>query len=152
VEAIYAPSDNEVFQLVPADFAHHVALVYEDVGHPVVTDETFWEVYALMRGRFLELADAVQQEEFETALRDQHSRAFEIDIELLAQEGYQEPEQADFSDEDVDMDDWDGEDSEELGNAPQPEVADFTDVEGSDSEEGVGALEHEMADFTDLCS
>jgi hypothetical protein len=71
--------------MVPPSFAHHVSLVYEDIGVPPVTDEPFWRVYSKMNQHFQELATEAQQEEFETALKDQHSCAFDIDVELLAQ-------------------------------------------------------------------
>jgi hypothetical protein len=42
---IYAPPDNPIFQLVPPLFDELVDNHYADIGQPVVTSDTFWEIF-----------------------------------------------------------------------------------------------------------
>jgi hypothetical protein len=70
VERLYAPPDDDVFQLVPPIFEEHVVQVYNDVGKPPVTDETFWDVYSRMQRRFQEYADEDAQDAFDVAFQN----------------------------------------------------------------------------------
>ena len=45
MEAKYAPSDHEVFQLTPPPFDSHANKYYEEMGRPPVSSNTFWNVY-----------------------------------------------------------------------------------------------------------
>jgi hypothetical protein len=157
VEQLYAPPDDDVFQLVPPVFEEHVTQVYIDVGKPSVTDETFWDVYSRMQRRFQEYADEDAQDAFDVAFQMQHSQAFEREMELVPdQEPYNAGDNhdyADFTDNSSADDDWDGE-----NEADTVEAADFTDEENEGDGEGVlgvkdmGSGDIEMADFSDFSS
>ena len=45
VRQLYAPSDHEVFVLVPMDFATMIDKVYIHMGNPVIAVDTVWDVY-----------------------------------------------------------------------------------------------------------
>lgn len=45
VEALYAPRDHPVFELVPQTFHERVDNLYSAIGQPEITQETFWNVY-----------------------------------------------------------------------------------------------------------
>jgi hypothetical protein len=49
MEAIYAPPDHPVFELVPLAFHDHVSEAYAAIGEPIVDIKTFWEVYLRLR-------------------------------------------------------------------------------------------------------
>ena len=45
VEAIYAPSEHPVFDLVPPTFEQHAQHLYASLGKPQVSSDFFWNVY-----------------------------------------------------------------------------------------------------------
>lgn len=45
MEALYAPPDHPVFELVPPAFHEHVSNLYAAIGRPEVTIETFWDIF-----------------------------------------------------------------------------------------------------------
>ena len=45
MEQLYAPPDDPVFELVPANFAHYIQILYENMGSPTVTGENIWDIY-----------------------------------------------------------------------------------------------------------
>lgn len=45
VEALYAPQDHPVFELVPQTFHERADNLYSAIGQPEITQETFWDVY-----------------------------------------------------------------------------------------------------------
>ncbi|KAJ7617636.1 hypothetical protein DFH06DRAFT_966509, partial [Mycena polygramma] len=45
VRGVFAPPENEVFQLVPPDFQDIIAQIYMDIGQPPVTRASCWDVY-----------------------------------------------------------------------------------------------------------
>ena len=49
MEALYAPPDHPVFELVPPAFHDHVSEAYSAIGEPCVDIATFWEVYLRLR-------------------------------------------------------------------------------------------------------
>ncbi|KAJ6504737.1 hypothetical protein C8R47DRAFT_1038046 [Mycena vitilis] len=58
LEAQFAPSDHEVFQLTPPAFDHWANVYYEQMGSPVVTHTSFWDVYVGLRNLFTRGPDA----------------------------------------------------------------------------------------------
>jgi hypothetical protein len=149
MEEIYAPPNDEVFELVPPVCAHHITVVYKDIGSPDVNNDTFWGVYSSMHGRFQELADEAMQEAFRDAFEAQYTNSFEAKIDILPdQQPYYninndgtDHEYADFTDnedDDSEEDDWDGEDEQ-----IQHDFADFTDDE-------LNGNNVESADFSDF--
>ncbi|KDR70020.1 hypothetical protein GALMADRAFT_230371 [Galerina marginata CBS 339.88] len=60
VRNLYAPADDPVFELVPAEFAHHAQVLYESMGKPVVTWKNVWDVYSELLRRFENLEIAIQ--------------------------------------------------------------------------------------------
>ncbi|KAJ7432412.1 hypothetical protein B0H11DRAFT_1760479, partial [Mycena galericulata] len=55
VRALYAPKDHEVFQLVPPDFQAIITEMYVQLGEPIVTRESCWDVYLQLLGQFRNL-------------------------------------------------------------------------------------------------
>ncbi|KAH9924596.1 hypothetical protein B0H21DRAFT_781416 [Amylocystis lapponica] len=45
MELAWAPPDHPVFELVPRDFEVLIKQLYTQVGEPVISRETFWEIY-----------------------------------------------------------------------------------------------------------
>ena len=45
MEALYAPPDHSVFELVPPPFHEHISQLYIAIGQPEVNTETFWDIY-----------------------------------------------------------------------------------------------------------
>jgi len=45
VEALYAPKDHPVFELVPQTFHELADNLYSAIGQPEITHETFWDIY-----------------------------------------------------------------------------------------------------------
>ncbi|KAF8218486.1 hypothetical protein L208DRAFT_1350965, partial [Tricholoma matsutake] len=45
VEALYAPQDHPVFELVPHTFHERADNLYAAIGQPAITVETFWDIY-----------------------------------------------------------------------------------------------------------
>ncbi|KAJ7133065.1 hypothetical protein C8R44DRAFT_730264 [Mycena epipterygia] len=60
VRSLYAPTDHEVFQLVPPDFQTIIAEMYINIGEPPVTRETCWNVYLQLLAGFRALDEAHQ--------------------------------------------------------------------------------------------
>jgi hypothetical protein len=54
MEALYAPPDHPVFELVPPGFHEHVSNAYSEIGQPKVNVDTFWEVYLSLRRQLCE--------------------------------------------------------------------------------------------------
>ncbi|KAJ7744298.1 hypothetical protein DFH07DRAFT_869843 [Mycena maculata] len=50
--ALYAPLDHEVFQLVPPDFHAIIIQMYAEIGQPAVTQESCWNIYLQLLGKF----------------------------------------------------------------------------------------------------
>jgi hypothetical protein len=57
MEAIYAPPDHPIFELVPLIFHQRVDRFYNEAGSPVITSDTFWDVYRGLRLRFEHRSD-----------------------------------------------------------------------------------------------
>ena len=45
IEALYAPPDHPVFELVPQAFHKHVSNIYTAIGQLEVTVKTFWDIF-----------------------------------------------------------------------------------------------------------
>ena len=45
VEALYAPQDHPVFELVPPTFHELANNLYSAIGQPEITHATFWDIY-----------------------------------------------------------------------------------------------------------
>ncbi|KAF8198902.1 hypothetical protein K438DRAFT_1966869 [Mycena galopus ATCC 62051] len=58
MEAQFAPSDHEVFQLTPPEFDHWANVYYEQMNTPLVTHESFWDVYRQLLEHFTQGPDA----------------------------------------------------------------------------------------------
>ncbi|KAJ7728282.1 hypothetical protein DFH07DRAFT_757330, partial [Mycena maculata] len=52
VRALYAPPDDEVFQLVPPDFHAIITQMYAEIGQPAVTRESCWNIDLQLLGKF----------------------------------------------------------------------------------------------------
>lgn len=50
-EEKWTPNDDPIFQLVPPAFQVIVSECYDDLGQPVVTFDTFWEIYCDLRDK-----------------------------------------------------------------------------------------------------
>jgi hypothetical protein len=57
MEALYAPPDHPVFELVPPAFHEHVSNLYAAIGQPEVTIETFWDIFRNLLERLHEGSD-----------------------------------------------------------------------------------------------
>lgn len=57
MEALYAPPDHPVFELVPLAFHEHVSNIYAAIGQPEVTVDTFWDIFRNLLGRLHEGLD-----------------------------------------------------------------------------------------------
>ncbi|KAI0054561.1 hypothetical protein BV25DRAFT_1922583 [Artomyces pyxidatus] len=67
VENIWAPRDHAVFELVPPAFSHRVNQCYAAIGQPVLTSDTFWDIYLdLLR----ELRPTLQDPTFQEMLME----------------------------------------------------------------------------------
>lgn len=53
----YAPPDHYVFQLAPPAFDTQARDFMEEMGWPVVNEDSFWEVYSELLGYFIALED-----------------------------------------------------------------------------------------------
>jgi hypothetical protein len=49
---IYAPPDHSVFELVPPLFRKRADRCYADIGQPMITSDTFWDIYRSVLARF----------------------------------------------------------------------------------------------------
>ena len=58
MEAQYSPPDHPVFQLVPPLFLMRAEAFYEDAGQPIISSDTFWDVYRDILTRFRQIGQA----------------------------------------------------------------------------------------------
>ncbi|KAG2345352.1 hypothetical protein BDR05DRAFT_975131 [Suillus weaverae] len=80
VEAIYAPSDHPVFDLVPPSFEQHAQYLYASLGKPQVSSDSFWNVYQMLLAQF----QAIEGDEDLTVLLSQGAMEPEYeDVPLL---------------------------------------------------------------------
>ncbi|KAG1795371.1 uncharacterized protein HD556DRAFT_1213380, partial [Suillus plorans] len=79
VEAIYAPSDHPVFDLVPPSFEQRAQYLYTSLGNPQVSSDSFWNVYQMLLAQFL----AIEGEDDLTVLLSQGVTEPEDDDVLL---------------------------------------------------------------------
>ena len=79
MEALYAPPDHPVFELVPAAFHDHVSEAYSAIGEPNVNMETFWEVYLHLRQQLHE----PRHQSLMEVLTSLHDQVDLVDIPLL---------------------------------------------------------------------
>ena len=83
MEVLYAPPNHPVFRLVPALFDARADGYYENSGRPIITSDTFWDVYRDILAQFQRSSlDA----ELETVLRtasEQETAAFNDDMPVL---------------------------------------------------------------------
>ncbi|KAA1467108.1 hypothetical protein DENSPDRAFT_769383 [Dentipellis sp. KUC8613] len=64
-EQLWAPPGHPVFELVPQGFAQYAQVCYEAIQEPVVTSDSFWDVYLALRDVLTEHAgDAPLQQAF----------------------------------------------------------------------------------------
>jgi hypothetical protein len=56
---LYAPSDHEVFALVPPDFATVVQDIYSSLGKPVINVSSVWDIYAQLHCGLLAILDEI---------------------------------------------------------------------------------------------
>jgi hypothetical protein len=79
MEALYAPPDHPVFELVPAAFHDHVSEAYSAIGEPKINMETFWEVYLRLRQQLHE----PHHQSLTEVLTSYHDQDVSVDIPLL---------------------------------------------------------------------
>ena len=77
MEAIYAPPDHSVFELVPPLFHERADRCYTEAGRPVVTSDNFWDIFRDVLARFRAALDEEQHDELTTLLsaRSEHESA-----------------------------------------------------------------------------
>jgi hypothetical protein len=129
VEALYAPQDHPVFELVPHTFHELVNNLYSSMGQPEITTDTFWDIYLellkrLRHGQDEELADIITSH--------QNSMRPDQDMPLL-------PNMQPFRlgqplDVGKNVNYIGGLDVSESISDPHPEYADFTTSDESDSD------------------
>jgi hypothetical protein len=78
MEALYAPPEHPVFELVPATFHNHVSEAYSAIGEPNVNMETFWEVYLRLRQQL-----EPHHQSLTEVLTSCHNQDDSVDIPLL---------------------------------------------------------------------
>lgn len=91
----WAPPNHDIFKLVPEDFEAYASHLYAQMGSPIVTLETFWDVYRQLFDLFHALPHAIHVLE---TVQDRHddliiSQTIDAPVELL-------PGQADWRGED----------------------------------------------------
>ncbi|KAG1884748.1 hypothetical protein F4604DRAFT_1878695 [Suillus subluteus] len=140
VEAIYAPPDHPVFDLVPPSFKQHAQYLYTSLGKPQVSSDSFWNVYQMLLAQFLAiegedglivlLSQGVMEPEDEDVLLLLSLQDLPQNTGLVGPAGYQymggmvNPlTQALHG-----VQDW-GPQGEHQDNEDQPEFAEFTDSE-----------------------
>ncbi|KAG6872106.1 hypothetical protein C0993_000493, partial [Termitomyces sp. T159_Od127] len=52
IEHKWAPRNDSVFQLVSPAFEHQVVALYDNLGKPAVSSDTFWDIYADLLAAF----------------------------------------------------------------------------------------------------
>ena len=57
-EALYAPQDHSIFQLVPLAFHDRVSNLYAGIGQPDIKAETFWDIYRNLLNQLRDGSDA----------------------------------------------------------------------------------------------
>jgi hypothetical protein len=80
LKAVWASPDHPVFHLTSPTFESLVTDVYNSIGAPVITAESFWDIYRDMKEGFVQLEDKVYdalQSDFDTS-----ERVFEEDLKL----------------------------------------------------------------------
>lgn len=60
LEAQFAPANHEVFQLTPPEFDRWASTYYTQMGKPLVTHDTFWDVYRGLLAHFMQVPDVEQ--------------------------------------------------------------------------------------------
>ncbi|KAJ7079727.1 hypothetical protein B0H15DRAFT_787815 [Mycena belliarum] len=60
VEAEFAPANHEVFQLTPPEFDRWANTYYTQMGKPLVTYDTFWDVYRELLAYFMRVPNVEQ--------------------------------------------------------------------------------------------
>ncbi|KAJ7826088.1 hypothetical protein B0H14DRAFT_3144997 [Mycena olivaceomarginata] len=58
MEAQFAPPDHEAIQLTPPEFGHWANVYYDEMNRPLVTHDSFWDVYRGLLDRFRQGPDA----------------------------------------------------------------------------------------------
>lgn len=84
IQRLYAPPDDPVFKLVPDEFAESVGAAYDAIDRPLVTKESFWDVYCNVLQLLNDTAPTEHLEEVLTACISSEEAAEDNDIELLA--------------------------------------------------------------------
>ncbi|THU98732.1 hypothetical protein K435DRAFT_795477 [Dendrothele bispora CBS 962.96] len=59
LEAIFAPPDHEVFQLVPPAFEHWANIFYESMDRPRISEDNFWPIFVQLKQSFIDRAEAM---------------------------------------------------------------------------------------------
>ncbi|KAI0711283.1 hypothetical protein C8Q76DRAFT_622842 [Earliella scabrosa] len=52
VEAEWAPPNHPIFELVPPIFQQRISDIFTQIGSPVITQDSFWQVYLLIKEHF----------------------------------------------------------------------------------------------------
>ena len=52
MEQWWAPHDLPIFQLVPQTFDEQANILYNNLGHPVVSSTSFWDIYKQLLSAF----------------------------------------------------------------------------------------------------
>ncbi|OAX32928.1 hypothetical protein K503DRAFT_860077 [Rhizopogon vinicolor AM-OR11-026] len=141
VEAIYAPSEHPVFDLVPPTFEQHARHLYASLGKPQVSSDFFWNVGVVEPGN--------EDVPVLPSLRDLPGNAG-----LMEPAGYQcmggmanPPTQALHG-----VHDWEVQE-ENQDDEDQPEYAEFTDFgSDGDGDDGVEDVLNSITTIVVLCS
>lgn len=60
VRNAFAPPNDPVFELVPSEFGHYAAILYQSMGSPTINSDNVWNIYRELLHRFEHLDDAVE--------------------------------------------------------------------------------------------
>jgi len=80
MEALYAPPNHPVFELVPPVFHEHVSRLYIMIGQPQVNITTFWDIYLDL----LKLLRAVRDDQLSHILNSHKEAQEPEDVPLLS--------------------------------------------------------------------
>jgi hypothetical protein len=132
LENMYAPPDHPVFELVPPAFESQAKIFYASMGDPIITRDNFWATYQRLLQSFRDQPVANQDLQAVLAGHDEHCRSIAEEDPGVILPGlkelrdgadavgpaaamigddsltFMEPERADFSDSDDEIDNDDG--------------------------------------------
>jgi hypothetical protein len=83
MEALWAPKDNSVFDLVPALFEEQVSTIYQNHGSPLVSSNNFWTVYQILLADFRQVPYVAEMEHIFEEQQRLDPMKCEVDVQLI---------------------------------------------------------------------